>query len=127
MKLCANFLKSGVLVCCAGLILVGCAASGTFGRLELSTAVDRDFENGVVLPGHAYYTTGSENNPDAVIAIGGSWGTLSEIALASKAGKPVVLLGTWQMIPPDRATLLPERATSPEDAVRLALSLPGSP
>ena len=32
---------------------------------------------------------------DAVIAIGGGYGTLSEIALALKAGKRVVGLGTW--------------------------------
>ena len=31
---------------------------------------------------------------DAVVAIGGGWGTLSEIALALKAGVPVVGLGT---------------------------------
>lgn len=32
---------------------------------------------------------------DAVIAVGGAYGTLSEIALALKAGTPVVGLGTW--------------------------------
>jgi len=32
---------------------------------------------------------------DAVIAIGGGYGTLSEIALALKVGKTVVGLGTW--------------------------------
>ena len=32
---------------------------------------------------------------DALIAIGGGFGTLSEIALALKARKPVVLLGSW--------------------------------
>lgn len=34
---------------------------------------------------------------DAVIAVGGSYGTLSEIALALKAGKRVVGLGTWEI------------------------------
>jgi len=34
---------------------------------------------------------------DAVIAVGGEFGTLSEIALALKAGKPVVGLGTWEL------------------------------
>jgi uncharacterized protein (TIGR00725 family) len=33
---------------------------------------------------------------DAVVAIGGGWGTLSEIALALKIGLPVVGIGTWQ-------------------------------
>ena len=53
----------------AALMLVGCAGHGAGGRLELSTAVSRDFESGTLLPDHAYYTTGSEMNPDAVIAI----------------------------------------------------------
>jgi uncharacterized protein (TIGR00725 family) len=34
---------------------------------------------------------------DAVIAIAGGYGTLSEIALALKAGKRVVGLGTWEI------------------------------
>jgi uncharacterized protein (TIGR00725 family) len=31
----------------------------------------------------------------AVIAVGGGWGTLSEIALALRLGRPAVLLGGW--------------------------------
>jgi uncharacterized protein (TIGR00725 family) len=34
---------------------------------------------------------------DAVVAIGGAWGTLSEIALALRAGTPVVGLDTWEL------------------------------
>ncbi|MGI9100054.1 MAG: TIGR00725 family protein [Solirubrobacteraceae bacterium] len=34
---------------------------------------------------------------DAVIAIDGEYGTLSEIALALKAGKRVVALGSWEI------------------------------
>jgi uncharacterized protein (TIGR00725 family) len=34
---------------------------------------------------------------DAVIAVGGGYGTLSEIALALKAGKPVVGIGSWEI------------------------------
>ena len=34
---------------------------------------------------------------DAVIAVGGGWGTLSEIALALRAGLPVVGVGTWEL------------------------------
>jgi uncharacterized protein (TIGR00725 family) len=32
---------------------------------------------------------------DAVIAIGGEWGTLTEIAFARRLGRPVVALKTW--------------------------------
>ena len=34
---------------------------------------------------------------DAVIAVGGEYGTLSEIALALKAGKPVAGVETWEI------------------------------
>ena len=34
---------------------------------------------------------------DGLIAVGGEWGTLSEIALALKVGKPVIGLGTWDL------------------------------
>lgn len=36
-------------------------------------------------------------NADAIIAIGGGFGTLSEIALAKKIGVPVVGINTWQL------------------------------
>jgi uncharacterized protein (TIGR00725 family) len=34
---------------------------------------------------------------DAVIAVGGAYGTLSEIALALRAGVPVIGLNTWEI------------------------------
>lgn len=37
----------------------------------------------------------------AVIAIGGGWGTLSEIAMALKHGRPVVCLESWRPERPD--------------------------
>jgi uncharacterized protein (TIGR00725 family) len=40
---------------------------------------------------------------DAIIAVGGAYGTLSEIALALKAGKPVIGLGTWEIEGVERA------------------------
>jgi uncharacterized protein (TIGR00725 family) len=33
---------------------------------------------------------------DALIAIGGGWGTLSEIAFAMRTGRPVVALASWE-------------------------------
>jgi len=35
---------------------------------------------------------------DALVAVGGEYGTLSEIALALKAGKPVAGIGTWEIV-----------------------------
>ena len=34
---------------------------------------------------------------DVVIAVGGEYGTLSEIGLALKVGRPVVALGSWDL------------------------------
>jgi uncharacterized protein (TIGR00725 family) len=52
---------------------------------------------------------------DSLIAVGGAYGTLSEIALALKAGKPVIGLGTWEI---DGV----ERVDGPEAAVKMALT-----
>ncbi len=60
---------------------------------------------------------------DAVIAIGGEWGTLSEIALARKMGKPVVGLATWDLSRGGTLADLIRRAATPAEAVTLALNL----
>ena len=52
----------------------------------------------------------------AVIAVGGSWGTLSEIALARRLGRPVVALAG---APPVDGVPV---AATPAEAVELALS-----
>lgn len=41
---------------------------------------------------------------DALVAVGGRYGTLSEIAFALIAGKPVVTMGSWELTLPDGAT-----------------------
>jgi uncharacterized protein (TIGR00725 family) len=58
---------------------------------------------------------------DAVVAIGGEWGTLSEIAFAMRTGKPVVGLGTWDLSRSGRSTGGIVLASSPSEAVSLAL------
>lgn len=39
---------------------------------------------------------------DAVLAVGGSWGTVSEIALAARTGVPVVAVSSWDLPEPVR-------------------------
>src|SRR5258705_6791891 len=58
---------------------------------------------------------------DAVIAVGGMYGTLSEIALALKLGVPVVGLGTWRLRQPAGRPVPIIRAATPEAAVARAL------
>ena len=52
---------------------------------------------------------------DAVVAVGGSWGTLAEIALARRLGRPVVALEGAPVV--DGV----ERAATPAEAVELVL------
>lgn len=58
---------------------------------------------------------------DVLIAIGGEFGTLSEIALAMRLGKPVVALSSWELA---RAGVkVPMRVVqTPVEAVEAALS-----
>lgn len=58
----------------------------------------------------------------AVIAIGGGYGTLSEIALALKCGCPVILYNSWAITPHD-GRQLPDLlvAATVEEAVDLAI------
>src|SRR6185436_17347007 len=58
---------------------------------------------------------------DALIAIGGGFGTLSEIALALKARKPLVLLGSWRF-EMDGVSTAVARATDAAQAVDLAFA-----
>ena len=55
----------------SALLFTGCASvpSGSNGDLKLSTSASEAFESGTVLPDHAYYYTGPEMNPNAIIAI----------------------------------------------------------
>jgi len=60
---------------------------------------------------------------DAVIAIGGEWGTLSEIGFALKIGKPVVAWNSWEL---SRGPIREEqivRVSTAEEAVDRAYAL----
>jgi len=59
----------------------------------------------------------------AVIAIGGGYGTLSEICFALKNGIPVIGLNTWKFGRNDKYDESIIYADRPEDAVRLALEM----
>lgn len=60
------------------------------------------------------------NTADGLIAIGGEYGTLSEIAFALKAGKPIVALDSWDL---DERII---RASSPAEAVAMLLARLGA-
>ena len=63
---------------------------------------------------------------EAVIAVGGEWGTLSEIAHARKIGRPVVAIRSWTLRNRAGTDLGIVEAETPEQAVSAALSAAGS-
>lgn len=58
---------------------------------------------------------------DAIVAISGEFGTLSEVAFALKLGKPVVGLGTWELSKRGKPVEAITRVETPEEAVAEAL------
>ena len=61
---------------------------------------------------------------DAVLAVGGGFGTLSEIALALKLDKPIAGVGTWRAWLGGESAPIP-MAESPAQAVRILLQTLG--
>jgi uncharacterized protein (TIGR00725 family) len=122
----ASLAHAGAVVVCGGLGGVMAAACRGASRAEGMTiailpGADRAAANEwarVVIP----TGMGEMRNAlvvraaDAIIAVGGGHGTLSEVALALKTGVPVVGIGTW---PIDGVV----QVGSPTDAVGTALAL----
>lgn len=61
---------------------------------------------------------------DAVIAVGGGFGTLSEIGLAGKIGRPVIVISGWRL-DNDQSPPSVRYASTPQEAFALLDSLPG--
>ncbi|HXV92802.1 MAG TPA: TIGR00725 family protein [Pseudonocardia sp.] len=121
------------VVCGGGTGVMAAAAAGAraenglaIGILPGDTAVDADPHLSAVIVSNM----GEARNAvivwsaDAVIAIGGSWGTLSEVALAKRRGGiPVIGLGGWTILGADGEPL-PDpviTASTAQEAVELAL------
>lgn len=68
---------------------------------------------------------------DAVVAVAGEHGTLSEIALALKLARPVVGLGTWRLVRPDGSpegavVAIDDPIRAADEALRLARGARGA-
>lgn len=119
-------LSGAVLVCggLGGVMEAACrGAAGAGGEtIGLLPGADRLAANpyvGIALPtdlGHSRNVLICQA-ARALIAIEGEYGTLSEMAIALKLGRPVVALNSWDDIPGVH------RAETAEAAVRLALQL----
>ena len=127
----ARLAEAGAVVVCGGLtgvmeaVALGAGEAGGTTIGILPTADPADANPHVT---HAIAAgTGQARNiavvasGDAVIAIGGAWGTLSEIALARRMDKPVIALGSWELRAPDGADPGIARAENPVAAVEAAL------
>ena len=126
----AAIAEAGAVLVCGGLggiMEAACRGARSKGGMTvgLLPSTDRESANGwvqVAIP----TGLGEARNAlivraaDVLIAIGGGWGTLSEIALARKAGKPVVGLGSWEL--GDEADGI-VRGESGAQAVRVALDV----
>lgn len=67
---------------------------------------------------------------DVLVAVGGGYGTLSEVGLALKLGRPVVGLGTWGLVRPDGSadpavTVAGDPGSAVTEALRLAANRTG--
>jgi uncharacterized protein (TIGR00725 family) len=127
--------EAGAGLVCGGLggvMEAACRGARSRGGITvgLLPGTDRDAANGwvvVALP----TGLGEARNAlvvraaDAVVAIGGGWGTLSEIALALKTGVPVVGIGTWEPVRGGEPVAGVVAVDDPRAAVVEALRLAG--
>jgi uncharacterized protein (TIGR00725 family) len=60
---------------------------------------------------------------DAVIAIGSSWGTLSEIALAKRTGKPIICIKGWRVTTHKGVGMDIDYADTPQKAIEWVLAV----
>jgi hypothetical protein len=63
---------------------------------------------------------------DGVIGVGGNWGTLSELAIAKKMGKPVVVLEGWEVSMAGDSSECFARASTPKEAVEMVFKALGA-
>jgi hypothetical protein len=120
------------LVCggLGGVMEAACRGARSRGGLTLGLlpGLDRDAANGWVIVAVPTGLGEARNTlvvraADAVVAVGGGWGTLSEIALALKSGVPVVGLDTWEPALRGEPSEGVVAATEPRLAVAEALRL----
>jgi uncharacterized protein (TIGR00725 family) len=125
--------EAGAGLVCGGLggvMEAACRGARSRGGLTLGLlpGLDREAANGWVIVAVPTGLGEARNAlvvraADAVVAIGGGWGTLSEIALALKTGVPVVGVGTWEVARDGEPVPGIVAAADARQAVELALSL----
>jgi uncharacterized protein (TIGR00725 family) len=124
--------RGAVVICGGGVGVMAAVAAGARSKNGLVVGIRPDDSREGASPDLSVTLTtnmGEARNAiivwsaDAVIAIGGSWGTLSEIALAKRRGGiPVVSIGGWQLTTSDGKPIEEiEHVDHPDEAVDRAL------
>jgi uncharacterized protein (TIGR00725 family) len=129
--------EAGAVVVCGGrdgiMSAVAEAATGVGGEV-IGVLMADDLDSGNPHLTHVVATgIGQARNlavvasADAVIALGGEWGTLSEIAFARRLERPVVTLDSWSLSGRGAMAEAPGvvPASDPADAVARALAAAG--
>ena len=120
--------KGGTVVCGGRSGVMEAAARGATeaGGVAIGILPDEDRETANEYLSYSVATgTGHARNlavvcsGDVVISVGGEYGTLSEVGLALKVGRPVVALESWDL--GEHVAV----ASSPEEAVEAAFELLG--
>ncbi len=120
--------KGGTVVCggLSGVMEAAARGAAEAGGTAIGILPDEDRERANEHLSYSIATgTGHARNlavvcsGDAVVAIGGEYGTLSEIGLARKVGRPVVALESWNL--GEHVAV----ASSPEEAVEAAFGILG--
>ncbi|MGH3771350.1 MAG: TIGR00725 family protein [Pseudonocardiaceae bacterium] len=123
--------RGAVVLCGGGIGVMAAVASGVRSRDGVVVGIrPNDTREGASLDLSVTLVTnmGQARNAiivwsaDAVIVVGGSWGTLSEVALAKRrGGVPVISLGGWRLLDKDgRSVPGIEHVEMPEEAVEEA-------
>lgn len=125
--------EAGAVVVCGGLSGVmeaACRGARSAGGLTLGILPGRDRRDANPFVEVAVPTgLGEARNAlvvraaDVVVAVGGAYGTLSEIAFALKGGTPVIGLQTWQLARRGQADTGIRPASSAAEAAVTALEL----
>lgn len=123
--------RGAILVCGGrgGVMEAACRGSQQSGGFTIGILPGMDTRDGnpyltVALPTglrHARNTLVVQAG-NAVIAIGGGYGTLSEISIALKIGRRVIGLDTWHAVRSDGQAMSILLAKTPGEAVELALA-----
>ncbi|MQY30076.1 hypothetical protein NRB56_56740 [Nocardia sp. RB56] len=121
-----------VTLCGGGSGVTAAVAEGASGAGGFVVGIRPDTDRAAVCAGLSavvYTNMGEARNAilvasaDAVIVIGGSWGTLSELALARHRDLPVITLGGWSIVDADGAPVATAHAArTAAEAVEFALA-----